>query len=367
MDILKKSILSTILYYDTLNRPLTSFEVFKYLVNPLHIASFYYFRNEFQNDSIKVSEIYSNRDKEIDFDKISLVSVRKKLQSKELNKFIKEKNGFYFLRGREDIIRTRIDRQKIADQKWKKAKKNIRWLQIIPYVRMVAVSGSLAFNNTREESDIDVLITVKAGRIWLTRFFVTVFLQIIGRRRHNNITKNRICLNHYIIDKSLEIKFRSLYNAQTYAHIIPVLEINKGIYKEFQEQNRWVKNYLAFWPSLAKVPGDELSLAKKEIWQSMHFKTLKINSFLLGFAKIGEVILNNKLGNILEKLSEKIQRKSIETDPLTTKKGGRITIDNTQLEFHPNSPERRVLDKYNQKMKKLGLEELAKEKDSGLL
>ncbi|MCK4860116.1 MAG: nucleotidyltransferase domain-containing protein, partial [Candidatus Omnitrophica bacterium] len=262
-----------------------------------------------------------------------------------------EKNGFYFLKNRTEVIRTRIDRQKIADQKWKKAKKIIRRLQIVPYVRMVAVSGSLALNNTQEESDIDVLIVVRAGRIWLARFFVTTFLQLIGKRRHKNFTKDRICLNHYITDKSLDIKFRSLYNAQTYAHMIPVLEIEKNIYEKFQKVNRWVKDYLVFWSEL----------------EAKHFKALKTNYLLKDIAKIGEICLNNSLGDLLEKLLKAVQKKSIEKDPLTHKKGGRVTIDDTQLEFHPDSPERKILDKYNRNMLYLGVKKLGHEKDSGLL
>ena len=337
MTFLQKAILSTLVYYNALDYPLTSFEVFKYLVNPSRIAP--------------------SKDFEIDrFSKISLANIRKNLESRELKKFIEEKNGFYFLKGRKEIIRTRIDRQKIADQKWKKAKKIIRRLQIIPYMRMVAVSGSLALNNTRAESDIDVLIVVKAGRIWLTRFFVTVFLQLMGRRRHKKATKDRICLNHYIIDKSLEIKFRSLYNAQTYAHMIPVLEVKYGIYDKFQKANRWVKDYLVSWPTYTKV-----SASKPE-----RFKTLKTNSLLKSIGKMGEVCLNSLIGNLLEKRVKAIQKKSIEKDPLTRKKGGRITVDDTQLEFHPDSPERKILDRYNESMLYLGVKEL-KEKDSGLL
>lgn len=345
MTILKKAILSTIAYYDTLDYPLTSFEVFKYLVNPFHVASFYYSGSDkiqsFESPSLKVDK----------FSKITLVNIRKNLEDREMKRFIEEKNGFYFLKNRKEIIRTRINRQKIADQKWKKAKKIIRWLQVVPYLKMVAVSGSMVLNNTREESDIDVLIVVRSGRIWLTRFFITALLQFIGRRRHKKFTKDRICLNHYITDKSLEIKFRSLYNAQTYAHIIPVLEVEKEIYEKFQKANRWVKDYLIFWPEM----------------EIEHFKILKTNSFFRGFAKVGEMSLNNWFGNLLEKLFKRVQKRSIEKDPLTQKKGGRVTIDDTQLEFHPDSPERQTLDKYNKNMLYLGVEELSKEPDSGLL
>ena len=158
MTLLQKSILSTIAYYDSLDYPLTSFEVFKYLINPLHIASFYW-------DSVSESKLFEPVELGR-FSSITLFNIRKILESNELKKFIGEKNGFYSLKGREEIIRTRIDRQKIADQKWKKAKKIIKLLQIVPYLKMVAVSGSLALNNTREESDFDLLIVAKSKRIW---------------------------------------------------------------------------------------------------------------------------------------------------------------------------------------------------------
>jgi len=339
MTLLQKSILSTIVYYDALDYPLTSFEVFKYLVNPLHISQC-------------VEPSSTHKDFEVDRSaKISLNGVIRNLENKEVRRFIDEENGFYFLKGREEIIRIRIERQKIADRKWKKAKKIIYWLQIIPYLRMVAVSGSLALNNTREKSDIDVLIVTKTSRIWSTRFFITAFLQLIGKRRHKHKTKDRICLNHYITDNSLEIKFKSLYNAQTYAHMIPILEIAPGTYKKFQQTNRWLKDYLLNWFYI----------------DNKHFKSLKTNFCLVNIAKIGEICLNNFLGDLLEKILKKIQRRSIKKDPLTYKKGGRVTIDDTQLEFHPDSPERKVLDKYNKTTVKLNLKELGQEKDSGLL
>ncbi len=345
MNLIQKSILSTIVYYNTLDYPLTSFEVFKYLVNPLHVAGFYA-----QCVSEKV---------EIDrFSKITLSNIIKSLESKELKKFISEKNGFYFLRGRGKIIKIRISRQKIADQKWKKAKKIIRWLQIIPYLRMVAVSGSLALNNTRKKSDFDLFIVVKNRRIWLTRFLITLFVQLMGKRRHKEFTEDRICLNHYVTDKSLEIKFRSLYNAQTYAHMIPILGIKHAclperqeIYEKFQKANRWIKDYLVFWP-------------KQKI---EHLKVLKVSSLLRSIAKISEVCLNNRFGDFLEKILKKLQNHSIEKNPLTHKKGGRVTVDDTQLEFHPDSPEKEILKKYNRTIKNLGFVKLSKEKDSGLL
>ncbi|MCK5466638.1 hypothetical protein KAI56_04080, partial [Candidatus Parcubacteria bacterium] len=60
------------------------------------------------------------------------------------------------------------------------------------------------------------------------------------------------------------------------------------------------------------------------------------------------------------------QTKRIKKDPLNMKKGGRITISNDQLEFHPNSHEAKIIPEFNKRMKELKLFEFGEQKDSGL-
>ncbi len=316
---LEKSILSTLVYYDVLNQPLVNWEVFKYLNK----------KGDFEVDLNKVLDVLEN--------------------SSELSKYINQKNGLYFLKNREKIVKQRIQRQIIADKKWKKAKRVIRFLQTIPYIRMVAVSGSLAMNNTKEESDIDLLIIVKSGRIWTCRIFTTLFFQSIGQRRHGQLTKNRFCLNHYITDKSLKIPHKSLYNAQTYAHLVPVWQ-KRGLYRKFQKANAWIKEYLVNYPREQKG----------------YLNVLKTSWFFNSEAQFKEWILDTWLGDKLESFLRNFQVKRIKKDSLTYKLGGRVVFNDDQLEFHPDSPEKNILEKYNQKMKELGFEEMAHQRDSGL-
>jgi len=334
LNILEKAIIATVVYYDVLDYPLTGFEIFKYLINPVHITA--------------LSGIGPSGEIE-PIGNITLLGVLKTIKSQSLEKYISEKNGFYFLKGREKIIQTRIERQKISDEMWKKARKIIKWLQFLPYVRMVAMSGSLAMDNAKKESDVDLLIAVKNKRIWTARFLITLFLQIIGQRRHGKKIQNRFCLNHYITDKSLKINLFSLYTAHLYAHLVPILETERNIYSRFQKENNWISNYLLFYNY------QELGNQRK----------IKTNSFLTGIAKIKEFILNSFLGTILEKLLGFFQKKHIKNHPLRNQKGGRVMADDNQLEFHPDSPEAKIIDKYNQSMLILGFQ--VKEGDSGLI
>lgn len=333
-NLLEKSILATIGYYNVLDYPLTGLEVFRYLISPLHIIA--------QSEIGQKSEIEP-------ISKISFLDILVTLKNPVLSNFIEEYNGFYFLKNRKKIVKIRIERQKISDQKWKKAIKIIKWLQIIPYLKMIAVSGSLALDNAKEQSDIDLLIVAKHKRIWTVRFLIIFFLHFFGKRRHGKKTKNRACLNHYITDNSLEIKFPSLYNAQTYAHLVVILETEPGIFEKFYRANKWISSFINTYP-----------FGKNE-----NQKTIRANKILRFIAKTKEFFLNNFIGDFFELLFGAIQKFLIKYHSKKDKGEGRVVIEESQLEFHPASPEAEVLERYNNIMVELGLR-ARPEKDSGL-
>jgi len=330
LNLLEKSILATIAYYDVMDYPLTGFEVFKYLMNPKHIAS--------------LSKL--NPDSEIEpFKTINLIDVLRTLNASTLKQYIDQENGFYFLKeftppkaGR-DLYRLRIERQKISDELWKKSIKIIKWIQIVPFIKMVLMNGSMAIHNAKKESDIDLLIVVKNKRIWLTRFLITAFFQITGRRRHGKKVANRFCLNHYIADNNLKISTASLRIAYL-AHLVPVLELEQGIYNRFQFENRWAGNYLYFY-NLEKLDNRQ---------------KIKNNNFLKSIRRFQEIILNTFIGTILEKIFKFFQIAHIKRSKLLNQEGGRIIFNDTQLEFHPDSPQSKILHKYNHNLKSLGLD-----------
>ncbi len=346
MTPLEKSILATLVYYDTIGLPLTSFEIYRYLINPRH------FSFKINQEDLSLSEIY------------------RALKAQSLKKIIEYKDGFYFLKGRGDLVSQRIKANKIVNQKWRKIKLIVKFFQVFPYLRLIAISGSLAVGNAKPESDIDFLVVAKHGRIWTCRTFLSLFLQILGKRRHGRKTKDRICLNHFISDNSLKIKLPSLYNAQTYAHLIPLLEISPLSFKDFfyrsftldrqsvgdylfnqiYQSNSWLGSYLFFKPQIRL--GHRRRLATRKVF-------CLIQNLL-------EQFLDKIFGDRLEKKLSIWQKRRIKKDPLTYRKGGRVRTDKFALEFHPDSPEKNILENHNQKLKELGFPELAIEKDSGL-
>ena len=116
---LRNSILATLIYYDIINLALTPLDVFNYLINP--------FRLSLGNKPIK------------DF---SLHDIWSELENLVKLKIIGHKNGYYFLNGRDELFELRIERMKIADQKWMKFLKAAKWIQLVPYARGIFASGS---------------------------------------------------------------------------------------------------------------------------------------------------------------------------------------------------------------------------------
>jgi hypothetical protein len=326
---LRGPVLATLVYYDVLDYPLTSFEVFKYLVNPARI-------NESANP---VGEI-------------ELLSVIKELDSLVKAKIISELNGYYFLPGRQEIYTGRINREKIAAKKWKKLIRISNWLQVAPFVRGLFVSGSMAIDNPEHHSDFDVLVIIRSGRLYLGRMFISLIPSIIGARRkhYDRVAPDKFCFNHYITDKDMAIKHESIYNAQSYASLRPLF-IDKKVFDEFYRANTWINRYVYnFKPSGPLIRRNNPPI--------LFLRTIRI---------ILEKILDNKLGNKFEKMARSYQQKRIITNPETYKPGGRVVFNDNELEFHPRSFEKTLIKEYNEGLLKLGIFSRIKEKDSGLL
>ncbi|MBI2063068.1 MAG: hypothetical protein HYT61_02395 [Candidatus Yanofskybacteria bacterium] len=321
---LKKNILATLAYYDIFDFPLKAEEIFARLIVFKHLNS---------------SEVSKP---------CSYVEIKKELDQLFIEQIVSCVDGYYFLFDREYLLPLRLKREKIAARKWHMARRTVRWLRLIPYVRAIFASGSLAMNNTDELSDLDVLVVTKYDRIWLNRFLIlgTLFLLGMRRRGTDRIAPDKICTNHFVTERSLNIPFKSIYNAQTYANLIPIYLKNAEIVSEFMKENGWVLDYSYYW----------------NIKNCIETKR-RLTSNLSGTC---EIILNTKFGDWLEYSAQKYQSKRIANNPATHQAGGRVVFNNLQLEFHPHSIEARTVLAYNERLNSLGLSEFAIEKDSGL-
>ncbi len=143
-DKLVQYILTTVVYYDVMDYPMTSFEVWKYLIRI--------------NNAQVTAKGWSAEEQE-DF---SLANVISLLETHEkIKKYIDSKQGYYFLRGRAELLEKHLERNKISEKKIKIVLAVAKVLRFVPYVRMVAIAGRLAPKNAEKSSDLDLLVAVK--------------------------------------------------------------------------------------------------------------------------------------------------------------------------------------------------------------
>ena len=329
MTDLRSPILATIVYYDVFNFPLTFAEVYKYLINPKRF-------------SIGIGDVKSS------VFNIEAVGIAEELDKMAKAGIIGHKNGFYFMPGRENLYEERIEKDKLANKKWKKFMRVVKFLQVAPYLRAVFASGSLALNNPEPKSDFDVFVIIKSGRLYTGRLFLWLVSSLLGARRGrlDFIAPDKLCFNHYLTDDNLEISHRSLYIAQSFVSMRPVIASDR-VLDNFTTSNKWANSYCY------------------NFRQVREYRSVKPSRIMITMAKAGEFLLNNPMGDIIEGLFKFIQQKKIKNNPATYKSGGRIIFTDKELEFHPRSFERIVIDTYNNGLKKNGILKTT-ESDSGL-
>lgn len=162
---------------------------------------------------------------------------------------IKARDGFYFLTGREEIIKIRQDRYKVSDKKVLKARRIVKIFRLLPSVKMVAICNSLGYQNARQESDIDLFIITSPGKIWLTRFWLTALLKFLRRRPYaRGVKQDTFCLTFFLTTDHLNIESLKVADTDVYltywlTQLMPLYD-PVGIYDKFLLANNWVRQYL---------------------------------------------------------------------------------------------------------------------------
>ncbi|MCX6734967.1 MAG: hypothetical protein NTZ25_03590 [Candidatus Peregrinibacteria bacterium] len=132
----------------------------------------------------------------------------------------------------------------LEKQMWKKVEKYVRYLNFVPFLRMVAVCNNLAFSNLNDKSDIDLFIVAKKGRLFMVRTFVTAILHLLGVRRHRNKVAGRFCLSFFVDDSCLNLSPIAIeddvYLRVWIKTLLPV--IDDGVSKDFADANSWVND-----------------------------------------------------------------------------------------------------------------------------
>lgn len=202
-----RAVLLTIIYADLFDFPLTAEEIYSRLVGR-------------------------------GFDRRAVFASLEMLRSRHLD----IRREFVFLRGRHDLVSTRLARQERASDLWAAGDRYARWLSHVPFVRMVAVSGSLAVNNAGDAGDVDLFCITTARRLWLARLFIVPLSKLT--RKLSRFFPYYLCANYLLSLDSLEVSTeeQNLFTAHEVLQAVPLL--GTDVRENFLERNAWVNDLL---------------------------------------------------------------------------------------------------------------------------
>ncbi len=142
-----------------------------------------------------------------------LLKILNQLTEKDL---ISEKNGFYFLFGRENILSIRRKRYNYAQRKLKIASRFAKFFSILPFVKMIALVNSIGSYNLKDGGDIDFFIVSSSNRLWISRFFCTGLAKILNSRPNKKNKRDKICLSFYLSENNLNFEILKLPEGDPY-------------------------------------------------------------------------------------------------------------------------------------------------------
>jgi predicted nucleotidyltransferase len=240
LPVVKENILATLAYFDLFNYPLTRAEIYLFLQNK--------YDYDFFDDALE-----------------SL------LLSGDIFLFDK----FYTLHNDHYLVVHRLTGNKKADELIKIALRVGELLIRFPYVRGIAISGSLSKNYADEKSDIDLFVITAKNRLWIAR----TFMHCLKKLTFVVKKEDYFCMNYYIDEQQLEITEKSIYTAIEVGTLIPLQ--GDVIFEKFYAANLWIKNF---------IPNKIMRVSSAKPVKSFAFK-----SFV-------EWMLNNRVGNAIDNM-----------------------------------------------------------------
>jgi hypothetical protein len=213
LDVFSKDVLQsvfhTLAYADVFDYPLTASEVYRYLT----------------------------------YAEGTVEEVTRALSEKSL---FSQLGDYFTLHGREHIVETRKYRALVAARLWTKSARYGRIIAWLPFVKMVAVTGSLAMNNTDEGNDVDYMIVTAQNHLWSCRAMILLIARIA------KLEGLHLCPNYLVTTNALELKEQSLYVAHELAQMIPLSGME--IYDEIRRRNAWIEDYLPHASGAPELP-----------------------------------------------------------------------------------------------------------------
>jgi hypothetical protein len=238
--------------------------------------------------------------------------------------------GYVALPGRESVVETRLRRDAVSARMWRKGVRYGMAIASLPFVRMVAVTGTLAVNNMERGEDIDYLIVTVPHRVWLARLLVLVFVHL---GRLEGVT---ICPNYVLSSDALGRFDSSFFTAHELAQMIPLYGYD--IYQELLRVNAWARRFL---PNAFASPQDPLPY--------------RVTPLRRALKRGAELALQGRLGDAWEGRERRLKIARLGEQAADCKTGAAAFTPDC-CKGHMNDHGRQIREAYARRLQQMGLD-----------
>lgn len=236
-----------------------------------------------------------------------------------LQSTVEYRDGFFFPAGRADLIATRARREAVSRDMLDRDRRILTMMTRLPFIRMVALSGSLAHLNAEGSADLDLFVITAPNRVWSVTLAVLALSRVFGWRKH-------ICLNYVVSERTMKIVPEDLFTANQIIHLRPVF--GEKMFERFVKTNGFVRTH---YPNFELR--DNLNVTGRQDPQTLIERLLS-----LGLAQIAERIARVVYGRHLRSRSPAWQSRA------------EVRLEDECLKLHTSSHRVSTLEKFDHAM-----------------
>lgn len=242
---------------------------------------------------------------------------------------------YYAVREGTKLALLRDKKFELSTEMMKRARRNAAFISQFPFVRGVAISGSLSKYSADESADIDFFIITASHRLWVCRSFLHFFkkLTFLVGRQHD------FCMNYFLDREELMLKDKNLYTAFESISIIPVF--GHTTHLAFYQQNDWAKH---FFPNCNPIDKLDPPISQR------HSLVKRGIEGLFG-GEWGQWVNQNIRKLTVSWWRQKFRRSGFEMDYFDRD----LRATTGESKYHPNDYQRHILSAYEERLKKYSL------------
>jgi len=240
--------------------------------------------------------------------------------SHALRAVVEYRSGFFFPRGRYALVAERRRRNARSRAFLATHARLLHIVSRLPFVRMVALSGSIAHLNLDDTGDLDLFMVTRGRHVWSTAVAVVLIAKLIGLRR-------TVCANFIISDTRLALAQQDLFTANQLIHLKPI--VGEDVYVDFVNANPFIAR---FYPNF---------------WSAFRARTVsRPASSLTRFTLVVESLLAAP-SLLLEFLCRTAYRWYLRRSSATWRSPEQVVLQADCLKLHTRSHRRSVLDRFD--------------------